>query len=324
MRIGDPGQEQRGDQRHAAGQPVQPVDEVHRVGGEQQPQHGQRRRQPGQRQGRDIGHPVVVHVQPAADRDQRRQHLGAELHGERPVEQVVEEGDGGDGHRRLDHPQEVRIRQPGELGELVEDADPDQEGQHDAHAAALRGGLVMRLAAGIRVVQQPGGDHQPHRRGRQQSQPDGEGQVAQQGVQGHRRRSVSRADRPVSRSAAGGSRRSEHVAAPCDAASAHDVDQRLQIRLRDQQIDRTAAVLGTRGGRAARPVHPVLVLLQQPGFPPPGCRRLAPWPRARARRPRLVAPRFRRGARRSSCSRSPSHRAGTARCRPHAAARKRW
>ncbi len=58
-------------------------------------------------------------------------------------------------------PRKYGFGQAGEFGELIQDADPHQEGEHDAEAAALGDRPVVCLAwAG--AVHQAGRDHQPY------------------------------------------------------------------------------------------------------------------------------------------------------------------
>jgi hypothetical protein len=163
---------------------VQTIDEVHRIGGEQQPYHGHRRRQPADEEWPDIGDAVVHHVDAAGHRYDSGQDLGRQLHGKFPVVQVVQEGHDCDRHGSLDDTDEVGIRQTGEFRETVEHRDADQERHHHADAAALWRVLGVNLAR-MRPIQHAHGDHPAHHSGGQQSQCNGERQVAQHGGKGH-------------------------------------------------------------------------------------------------------------------------------------------
>ena len=177
VRGGNGGKEAGRDQRHTAGQAVQAVDEVHRIGGEQQPQHGHRRCHPADGERPDIGDAVVHHVNAAGDRDDSGHDLRRQLHGEFPVVHVVQEGHDGDRNRSLDDTDKVGVRQSGEFGEAVEHGNADQECHHHADAPALGRGPGVHLAR-VRAVQHARCDHPAHHGGGQQRQPDGEGQVA--------------------------------------------------------------------------------------------------------------------------------------------------
>ena len=106
VESGDDAQEACHDQRDTRRQPVQPIDEVHCIGNEQQPNDGCRRPQPADVKRPDIRHAVVHNINAAAHSHQRRQNLSAQLYGELPVVEIVQECHHRDRHRRLDHADE--------------------------------------------------------------------------------------------------------------------------------------------------------------------------------------------------------------------------
>ena len=154
-----------GQQARPGRQPVQPVDEVHRVGDVDQPCHRERHGEPAELDP-EPRHADPAHHEPARDHDRRAGDLGAELDGERPGPHVVEEGDHGDADRRRNRGRERHGQ--------ARDRDPRRECRHDAHAAPLRHRPVVRLprarATGVRHIHQPGRDHATHDGGRQQRQ----------------------------------------------------------------------------------------------------------------------------------------------------------
>ena len=175
--IGEPPARQRcndrqhgaGDQGDAGGQAVQAVDEVHGVGGEQDPAQGQGNAGPAQRHCAQKRQVHAGDYQPAAHRKCRRPHLGGQLHAEWPIPDVVQERHQCYGGRSQDHAHEVAARQARKLGEQVQKREAGEEGGDDADSAAFRDRPLVRLAR-IGPVHDAHTDHGAHHAGRQQRQ----------------------------------------------------------------------------------------------------------------------------------------------------------